>query len=139
MKKLSEKLFVSGQIQTADLEAIAQAGVKTVINNRPDGEMPGQPSGDSIRIAAEALGLNYHAIPVAGGFSMDQVEAVREILASDKTPALAFCASGTRSSILWSLSQAGEMDIEDILSATEASGYNLRQYAPMIESVKKSL
>ena len=135
MKKLSEKLFVSGQIQTADLEAIAQAGVKTVINNRPDGEMPGQPSGDSIRIAAEALGLNYHAIPVAGGFSMDQVEAVREILASDETPVLAFCASGTRSTILWALSQGGTTETDNIISTAAEAGYNLAPYRQMIDSV----
>lgn len=135
MKKLTDNIYVSGQICADDLEAIAAAGIQTIINNRPDGEMMGQTPGDDIMQAAENLGLAYHAIPIAGGFTMDQVSGLRDILDGTDAPVLAYCGSGTRSSILWALAQAGTMETDDILKTAADAGYDLRQYAPMIESV----
>jgi len=136
MKKLSENVYVLGQIRPDDLPAMSEAGIKTIINNRPDGEIAGQPTGDDIKIAAENQGMQYVAIPIAGGFTLDQVESLRAILKDENVPVLAYCASGTRSALLWALSQAGQMTTDDILEAARKAGYEFGGYADMIESVK---
>src|SRR4051812_103648 len=99
MKQLNPGILVSGQIAPEDVAALAASGVRTIINNRPDGEEPGQPTSAEIEAAATAAGLSYRHIPVVGGFSEAQVEAMADAL--DAGPVLAFCRSGTRSTYLW--------------------------------------
>jgi uncharacterized protein (TIGR01244 family) len=80
--------------------------VTAIVNNRPDDEEPGQPSAAEMASAAEAAGLSYRHIPVAGGFSPEQVDAMAAALAEAGGPVLAFCKSGTRSTFLWALAEA---------------------------------
>ena len=54
----------------------AAEGFVLVINNRPDGEDPSQPSGATIEAAARAAGLDYLHVPVRGGPTQEQVDAV---------------------------------------------------------------
>jgi uncharacterized protein (TIGR01244 family) len=130
-RKLDESLFVSGQIAPGDIAEAARMGIVAIINNRPDGEAPGQPSGAEIEAAARAAGLAYVHIPVAGGFSSDQVAAMAGALA--QAPALAFCASGTRSTYLWALARASEGADGDALIATaRAAGYDLGPLRPYL-------
>jgi uncharacterized protein (TIGR01244 family) len=98
-----------------------------VINNRPDGEEPGQPTSAEIEAAAKAAGLAYAHIPVRGGPTPDQVEAEREILNSAPGPVLAFCRSGTRSIVTWSIGQAlaGERPREELVALGAQAGYDL--------------
>ena len=128
MIQLEPGTFVSGQIAPDDVAAAASAGIRTIINNRPDGEEPGQPSGAEIEAAAEAAGLGYRHIPVAGGFSETLVAAMADALSEG--PALAFCRSGTRSTYLWALARARQgRPAESILEAAVAAGYDLRPIA----------
>ena len=75
MRRLEEGRFVAGQIRPEDVPAIAAAGIGLVVNNRPDGEEPGQPESAGIEAAARAAGIDYRHIPVAGGFTAEQVRA----------------------------------------------------------------
>src|SRR6185436_2023510 len=88
--------FVSGQIAAADVAEAAALGVTLIVNNRPDGEEPGQPSGAEIEAAAAAAGLEYRHIPVSGGFSQGQVAEMAGALDEAEGKVLAFCRSGTR-------------------------------------------
>lgn len=126
MIALDDKVLVAGQIDPADLPAIAAAGVTLVINNRPDGEELGQPTDAEIAAAARAAGLDHRHIPVAGGLSPNQVAAMAEALDGAAGKALAFCKSGTRSTYLWALArrQSGD-DGETLLSKAAAAGYDL--------------
>ena len=123
MKQLDTTTFVSGQIAP---EEIAALGVATIINNRPDGEEPGQPSSDVIAAAAQAAGIDYRHIPVSGGISLPQVAQMADALAQAKGPVLAFCRSGTRSTYLWALARAqlGD-DPETLFEQAAAAGYDL--------------
>ena len=56
MRTLDGRVSVAGQIRPDQLPALAAAGVRAVINNRPDGEEPGQPSAAEMREAAERAG-----------------------------------------------------------------------------------
>lgn len=124
-RKLEEGVFVSPQIAPEAVAEAARLGIVAIINNRPDHEEPGQPTGAEIEAAARAAGLAYAHIPVAGGFSDAQVAAMAEAL--EAGPALAFCKSGTRSTCLWALARASEGANGAALIATaRAAGYDLR-------------
>ena len=89
-RALSDHMMASPQITPADVAEAASLGVTLIINNRPDGEDDGQPSGAEIEAAAKAAGIAYRAIPVSGGgFAEPQVRAMAEALASADGPVLA--------------------------------------------------
>ena len=126
-RKVTENFSVAPQIDLADLERAAQAGFKLVINNRPDGEAPGQPTSAQVEAAARAAGLDYVHIPVRGGPTPEQVEQENAVIAEAPGPILAFCRSGTRSIVTWSLGQAGtgERSREDLINLGADAGYDL--------------
>jgi uncharacterized protein (TIGR01244 family) len=125
-RRIDERVLVAGQITADDLEAAKAEGVTMIVNNRPDGEEPGQPPSEQMEAATRAAGLEYRHIPVASGFSPDQVQAMSEALESAEGRVLAFCRSGTRSTFLWALarSQAGE-DGEALIRKAAGAGYDL--------------
>ena len=133
-RKLDDTISVAGQIEPADIAEAAQQGFTFVINNRPDHEAPGQPTGAEMEAAARAAGLGYAAIPIThAGFSEDQVIAMGEALGNASGPVLAFCRSGTRSTLIWALARARAGDDPAELSAKAASaGYDLAPIRPML-------
>ncbi len=100
---LDEATLVAGQIWPEDIPAIAALGVTSIVNNRPDGEEPGQPLNSDIEVAARGAGLDYRHIPVAGGFPDASVSAMAAAIAQADGKLLAFCRSGARSAHLWAL------------------------------------
>ena len=109
LAELSPGLSTAGKLDRSDIEALARAGVRTILNNRPDGEDPGQfPAAEARRIA-EAHGITYHHIPVtAASLSRADVDAFAGALATAPTPIVAHCRSGTRSTLLWALARMRE-------------------------------
>ena len=102
---LAPGLSAAGRLDAADIDALAQAGVRTIINNRPDGEDPGQLSAADARRLAETHGIAYHHIPVtAASLSRADVDAFAAALDSAQ-PIVAHCRSGTRSTLLWALTR----------------------------------
>lgn len=126
-RRVTDDFTTAPQISVADVAEAARQGFKTVINNRPDGEDPAQPAAAEIEAAARAAGLAYFHIPVRGGPTPDQVEQTNSILAEAEGPILAFCRSGTRSIVTWSLSQAttGARDRGELIGLGRAAGYDL--------------
>src|SRR5262249_57174068 len=61
---LEPELSVAGRLDRPDIEALAHAGVRTIVNNRPDGEDRGQLPAAEARRLAETLGMAYHHIPI---------------------------------------------------------------------------
>src|SRR6266403_5899924 len=97
---------VAGRLDRSDLEALAQAGVRTINNNRPDVEDPGQLPAAEARRIAELHGLVYHHIPItAETLSRADVDASAAALHKGQAPVVAHCRSGTRSALLWALSR----------------------------------
>jgi uncharacterized protein (TIGR01244 family) len=109
LAELSPGLSAAGALDTADLEALAASGVRTIVNNRPDGEDSGQlPAADARRLA-EAHGIAYHHIPVtAASLSRADVDAFAAVLRSAPQPVVVHCRSGTRSTLLWALTRLDE-------------------------------
>ncbi len=126
IRSVTPTFAVAPQLAPEDLAEAKAQGFTLVINNRPDGEAPGQPTGAQMQAAAQAQGLAYVAIPVIGGPNEAQVQAVAEAVASASGPVLAFCRSGTRSIVAWSRGRvaAGD-DREAMLETAQAAGYDL--------------
>jgi len=126
-RRVTDQLSVAPQISVADVAEAARQGFRLIINNRPDGEAPDQPPGAEIEAAARAAGLDYAHIPVVGGPTPAQVAQEREVLASAKGPVLAFCRSGTRSIVTWSIgeAEAGARSRGDLVGLGRAAGYDL--------------
>ena len=127
IRKVTDSFSVAPQIEPADVETARARGFVKLINNRPDGEVPGQPTSAEMEAAAKAAGLGYVHIPFAGRPSPEQAEAVaREAEAADG-PVLAFCRSGTRSITAWSLgqAQAGRRSPGELVALAAEAGYDL--------------
>jgi uncharacterized protein (TIGR01244 family) len=137
IRQINESISVAPQIAVDQVAEIAAAGFKTIVNNRPDDEDAGQPSGDAIRAAAEAAGLKYVSIPVThAGFSHPQIDAMTQALTDSEGPVLAYCRSGTRSCNLWALAAAKAGRNPNLLLAqAEDAGYDLRGIRPMLDAL----
>ena len=125
-RRVTDSFWVSPQISAGDLAEARAQGFGLVINNRPDGEAPGQPTGDEIAAAARAAGLDYVAAPVSGRPNPQAIEAVARATADPSKKVLAYCRSGTRSICTWALGQAGQRDREELIRLGDAAGYDLR-------------
>jgi len=104
--QLDDKMLVRAQIRPDDVAGLQALGVRTIINNRPDGEEPGQPLGAEIEQAAREAGMDYRFIPIVRGIGPADVEAMSQALNECEGKVLAFCRSGTRSALAWAVSQA---------------------------------
>ncbi len=128
---LAGALSVSPQIDVEDIAALAAQGFRAIVNNRPDGEEPGQPDNATLELAARAAGLDWRHIPVTGmPVAPATLREFSAALAELPGPLLAFCRSGTRSSALWALQAPGTAD--DILATARAAGYDLSMLRPWL-------
>lgn len=126
IKSLSADLSVSGQIVPSDMLAIKDAGFKSIICNRPDGEGADQPTCAEITAAAEKLDIHVGYLPiVAGKVTNEDAAAFDKLLSDQPGPILAYCRTGTRSATLWSLCQSEQRSLADILAATKSAGYDM--------------
>ena len=138
-KKLDDNLSVLPQIAPENVADYAALGFRTLINNRPEGEEPGQPSSAAMQAAAEAAGMEYVSQPViSGGITFTDVADFSEYLEKAEKPVLAFCRSGTRCTMLWALSQAGKLPTEEIMSRGSMAGYNLDGLRHQIDAIAKA-
>ena len=134
-RRLTDTIWASPQITVDDVARAANEGFALVINNRPDGEAKDQPAGDEIAAAAQEHGLGYMAIPVGhSGFSEPQIAAMTQALDSADGKVLAYCRSGTRSTLLWAMAEASRgRDPAELAQAAQSAGYDLAPIAPMLE------
>ena len=134
MTQLDENVWVAGQIDPADLPALADRGFRSIIGNRPDGEESGQPSWSVIAAAAQDAGIEARHIPIAGPQDIAaRKDDFAQALAEMPGPVLAFCRTGTRCTTLWALSQAGEQDNQSILTTAGQAGYDLSKLADRLD------
>lgn len=138
MKKLYDQLYVAGQLTADDFEHIAAAGIKTIINNRPDNEAAEQLGHEPAAKLAAALGMAYHYLPMQNGVPLPPilVEDFRRILNNADAPVLAHCRSGMRSSFIWALGQIaqGNVTVEQAITAASEAGIPLNNVRAILES-----
>ena len=126
LNKIIDEYVVSDQITEEDIEQLKEAGFKTIFCNRPDNEEQNQVTVKSIQDKAIESGLNFIHQPVIGGqISQNDIDQFSDYFDAAEKPIFAYCRTGTRSSMLWALSESGKRSIDEILRLTSAAGYNL--------------
>lgn len=105
--QLSDALAVSPQLQLQEVQAVADAGFKSLIINRPDFELePHQPTSEAMIAAAQQAGLTVRYQPVvSGSITLENVQEFKQLLNELPTPILAYCRSGGRCTNLFQYAQ----------------------------------
>jgi uncharacterized protein (TIGR01244 family) len=124
-RTVTDTFSVSPQIALGDVAVAAAEGFTLIINNRPDGEAPGQPTSAEMEAAVRAAGLDYLYAPVIGRPGPAQVAAVRAAVAGASGKVLAYCRSGTRSICAWAIGQADTVGADELIRLGAAAGYDL--------------
>lgn len=136
-RRIDDQVYASPQIHADDVAEAKKLGVTMIVNNRPEGESPDQTPGDDIARIAGEHDMTYRAIPIThAGFGEAQVDAMIEALDEAEGRVLAYCRSGTRSTLLWALAAAKEGgDPDDIAARAAGAGYDvapIRQIMDML-------
>jgi len=135
MKELPGDVFVTGQLLAVQMQALAEQGVMTFINNRPDMEAPMQPLSEDLEKLAQELGVDYHHIPMAGALTPGLIEASETVYKDMPRPIVAFCASGMRSAALWAFAHVETLGVDGVMEAVSGAGYNLEQIRGGLEAL----
>lgn len=138
IRPLTGRYAVSPQIAAEDVAAAKEAGFAAIICNRPDEEVPPGLQAADIRAAAEAAGLAFVENPIThGGMPPETVDLQRRTIEEAPGPVLAYCASGTRSTVVWMLGAAPVESPDTLLSAARAQGYALDMLRPQLEELHR--
>lgn len=133
-KPLTPTLSVSPQLSEADVAQAARDGFRSIADNRPDGEEPGQLSAVEMEALAQRHGMGFAHVPaVPGKIGDEEVAQMVSALARLDGPVLAYCRTGTRSATLWALSQAGKRSADSIIATASDAGYDLTALRPRLE------
>jgi len=139
IRPITPRYAVSPQISVEDITAIAAAGFTRIICNRPDAEVPPSHQAAAIGEAARAAGLEFEVLELTHQTMTPENVALQGTLAESASgPVLAYCASGTRCSVVWALGQCGVLGADDVLNKTAAAGYQLEALRPRHEEIAQA-
>jgi uncharacterized protein (TIGR01244 family) len=134
IRQITPRYSVSPQINPEDFAAIKAAGFTKVICNRPDVENPPSHQADAMAAAAAAADMPFEVLELTHQtMTPDNVVKQFEMVDAAEGPVLAYCASGTRCTVIWALSQAGKASADEILGTAAQAGYMLEQLRPHLE------
>jgi len=128
-KRQLADLITCGQLTSEQIKALAEAGIKTIIFNRPDAEEPGQPVTEELKKQAEALNIQWIAQPVISGQVTDEqgIEFGKLYDAAAK-PVVAFCRTGARCGCLWALSQKHKKTGAELVDTMKQAGFDMPDF-----------
>jgi sulfide:quinone oxidoreductase len=134
LHQITPDISVGSQLAPADVADLAAQGFRAIISNRPDGEVEGQPTAAALAAEARRHGLDFRHIPVVTGrIGEADIDAFAQALEELEGPVFAFCRSGTRSTGMWALSQAGRSEPAALIRTAAAAGYDLTPLAGRLE------
>ena len=134
IRELTPRYYVSPQIAPEDMDSLKANGITRILCNRPDAEVPPSHSAAAIRTAAEAAGLSFADQPLTHQtMTPENVARNRELGAATDDVILAYCASGTRSTIAWALGQAGNVPADEIVETAKSAGYDIENLRPALD------
>ena len=126
IRQLGDQVMVSGQVAPHEVAGLAEQGITILVNNRPDGEEPGQPLAGEIVEAAAAAGIDYRFVPIIRGIGPADVEEMQKALReAEGGKLLAFCRSGTRSAMALGLAKREEgASTEEVRRCLTEAGFD---------------
>ncbi|MGR3550983.1 TIGR01244 family sulfur transferase [Pseudooceanicola sp.] len=135
IRQVTPRYSVSPQIAPEDLPVLRDQGFTTVICNRPDEENPAELQSDRMADAAKAAGLAFVVLPLTHQtMTPENIQRQNDVVNASVGPVLAYCASGTRCTVIWSLARAAEgVPADDILQTAAEAGYDLSGLRPRLE------
>ncbi len=140
IKPVTKAYALSPQMQISDVQKAANAGYTLIINNRPDGESPDQPTSAQMAAAAQKAGIDYVHIPFRPGHITPAIiTAMEEALKDQKGPVVAYCRSGNRAAAAWAMTRVknGVLSPEEAITAGHRAGYNLEHHRKTLQSLAK--
>ena len=124
--KVSQNYHVSPQIEIEDIKKLVDAGFAKIICNRPNEEIPTELHSEYMAIAAKAAGISFDILPLTHqAMTPENIAKQAELIDAASGPVLAYCASGTRSVVIWALGQSGKIAVDDIIQTALKAGYNI--------------
>jgi uncharacterized protein (TIGR01244 family) len=114
LKPTEANVFASGQPTKEQIQIVANAGIKHIINLRPASEQDWDEGA-----YVQSLGMQYHSIPVTDlkGVTSENAKTLDQLLkAIGKEPVLVHCSSGNRVGALIALAEH-EINGRDIEAA----------------------
>jgi len=131
--KIEDDFYVSPQIMPEHFAELAVQGIKTIINNRPDGERGVYPANIEMAELAAKHDMEYRFIPVNPmALTMEPVNAFAAAIEELPGPVAAYCASGRRSAMMWALTNVTNKSADEIITACASQGHDLSQMRPML-------
>lgn len=137
IRQITPTYHVSPQLDAVDAQAIKDAGFVRVVCNRPDAEVPPALQSDAIGAAMRAAGLEFEVLPLTHLTMTPENVAIQEGFAQADGPVLAYCASGTRCTMIWALAQAKTLSTDDILNTAAKAGYDIGGLRPTLDALAK--
>lgn len=138
IRQITPRFYAAPQLSPEDMPEIAAAGIKRVVCNRPDQEIPPSHHASVLEQAAKSEGLEFMVLPLTHENMTPQVIAENKALIEGSDgPVVAYCASGTRSTIAWALGAASNMDIDDVIAAARAGGYDLSNMRQTLQAASQ--
>lgn len=136
IRQITETYWVAPQLDPSDMAAAAEAGIDVIIGNRPDAEIPPSHHANAMKAAAEAAGLDFVHLPITHQTMTAEVVSAQADALSGRR-ALAYCASGTRSTVIWAMGAAtqGTLSVDEIVTAAAQGGYDLSNMRPLLDSL----
>lgn len=135
LRPITDTYTVAPQLAPGDMADLAAQGVRTVICNRPDAENPAPLQAAAMQDAVEAAGMAFVFNPIVGGaMTQDNIDEQADAIAASDGPVVAYCASGTRSTVVWAFGVAGDMATDDILAHAARGGYQLEGLRPELDA-----
>ncbi|MEN0088222.1 MAG: sulfur transferase domain-containing protein [Pseudomonadota bacterium] len=107
-RRVTDDYVVTGQITVEHLPIIVEAGFKSVLCTRPDGEDPGQTDFAIIADEARKLGLEARKIDVVGHIGITPENLAEFIDAWEELPrpTFGYCRSGQRAATLHAMTES---------------------------------
>jgi uncharacterized protein (TIGR01244 family) len=133
---ITPEFSVSGELSEAELMVLADQGVDTLINVRPDNEAEGQINHPKWQVLAKNLHIEYGYIPVKPGeYSEQDIAKFDTLLTQSKTRVHSFCRTGARAVHLWALANKNTLAFDRMHDIAKQKGYDLNLIKAKFENV----
>ncbi len=125
--QLEPDIAVAPQLVEADFAEIAARGIRSVVNNRPDGEAPDQLANAQAEAAARRHGLQFRYQPVSSinAADGDAVDGFARLMEQLPAPILFYCRTGTRCATMWTQAVAPRLGVDEALAVAHRAGFDL--------------
>ena len=127
LTRVSENISITSQLTPRALRYIRSHGISTLVDVRPDGEAPDQPSSTAIAEAARRYNVGFHYLPVPHETIPDSaINSLAQVLAKDNSSTLLYCRTGRRAVRLLALAEATRPDgpnLNEILKLVRDAGF----------------